>query len=97
MASIIEELDGLARIAWRKEWHNPAWRQFLLSGDTKLLNSIPRFNQYSYTYDEPRDEQDARLVPFGAVPPIAFSEAMGDLARIAGKDNNSTGETKEQS
>lgn len=39
-----------------------------------------------YEYDEPGNDADPRLVAFGAVPPIAFSEALGDLARIAGKD-----------
>jgi hypothetical protein len=37
----------------------------------------------SYVYDEPTDAGDQRLVSYGAVPPIAFSEAMGDLTRIA--------------
>jgi hypothetical protein len=51
----------------------------------------------SYTYDEPRDENDARVVPFGQVPPIAFSEAMGDLVRIAGRgkqESEEAGETE---
>ena len=39
----------------------------------------------SYEYDEPSEASDSRLVPFGEVPAIAFSEAMGDLAKIAGK------------
>jgi hypothetical protein len=40
----------------------------------------------SYTYDEPSDEKDERILPFGEVPPIVYSEAMGDLQRIgAGK------------
>lgn len=39
----------------------------------------------SYTYDEPADEADPRLVAFGAVPVIAYSEAMGDLGKISGK------------
>jgi hypothetical protein len=39
----------------------------------------------SYEYDEPAGAEDPRLVPFGDVPPIAFSEAMGDLRRISGK------------
>ncbi len=39
----------------------------------------------SYTYDEPSGEKDGRLVPFGDVPAIAFSEAMGDLVKISGK------------
>lgn len=38
-----------------------------------------------YEYDEPADAKDHRLVRFGDVPPIAFSEAMGDLTRIAAK------------
>lgn len=37
----------------------------------------------SYNYDEPEDEGDERLLPFGEVPPIVYSEAMGDLQRIA--------------
>jgi HEAT repeat protein len=38
----------------------------------------------SYTYDEPGDEKDARLIAFGDAPPIVYSETLGDLARIAG-------------
>jgi hypothetical protein len=38
----------------------------------------------SYVYDEPENERDARVIPFGAVPPIVFSEVMGELRRIAG-------------
>jgi len=47
----------------------------------------------SYTYDEPADAQDPRLVRFGDVPAIAFSEAMGDLARIAGKPETKDAES----
>ena len=39
----------------------------------------------SYTYDEPADEKDERLIPFGQVPPIVFSETLGDLGKIAGQ------------
>jgi hypothetical protein len=39
----------------------------------------------SYTDDNPSDASDARLIAFGAVPPVVFSEVMGDLKRIAGK------------
>jgi hypothetical protein len=39
----------------------------------------------SYIYDEPNDSKDPRLVSYGEVPPIAFSEAMGDVVKIAGK------------
>lgn len=38
----------------------------------------------SYEYDEPADEKDARLIAFGEVPPIVFSETLGDLTKIAG-------------
>jgi hypothetical protein len=39
----------------------------------------------SYSYDEPSNENDPRLIPFGDVPPIVFSEAMGDLGKVAGQ------------
>jgi hypothetical protein len=39
----------------------------------------------SYTYDEPGDTKDPRLLSYAEVPPIAFSEAMGDLIKISGK------------
>lgn len=38
--------------------------------------------QGSYTYDEPRQESDARLIPFGKVPPIVYSETIADLQAI---------------
>jgi hypothetical protein len=39
----------------------------------------------SYVYDEPGSADDPRLIPYGAVGPIAFSEAMGDMGKIMGK------------
>ena len=50
--------------------------RFVRSGSVKIG---------SYTYDEPANGDDPRVVPLGDVPPIVFSEVMGDLARIAGK------------
>lgn len=44
----------------------------------------------SYLYDEPADAEDGRLLSYGEVPLIAFSEAMGDLSKIAGKSATST-------
>ena len=38
----------------------------------------------SYVYDEPESMDDRRVLSFRDVPPIAFSEALGDLRRIAG-------------
>ncbi len=46
----------------------------------------------SYLYDTPSDEADPRLIPFGEVPPVVFSEVMGDLARIAGQTGEGSGE-----
>lgn len=37
----------------------------------------------SYTYDDPQ-AGDERVLPFGAVPPVVYSEAVGDLKAIAG-------------
>jgi hypothetical protein len=34
-------------------------------------------------YNEPTGEDDPRLIAFGEVPPVVFSEAMGDLGKIA--------------
>jgi hypothetical protein len=44
----------------------------------------------SYEYDEPSNETDPRLVPFGKVPPIAYSEVMSDLKRITLKKGTET-------
>jgi N-acetylneuraminic acid mutarotase len=35
-----------------------------------------------YTYDEPADEKDERLVALGAVPPVIYSEIVLDLKEI---------------
>ena len=45
----------------------------------------------SYVYDTPSDEADSRLIAFGEVPPVVFSEVMGDLARIAGQSVDGSG------
>ena len=37
----------------------------------------------SYTYDDPQGDDDPRVLTFGQVPPIVFSEVMGDLKKIA--------------
>jgi hypothetical protein len=39
----------------------------------------------SYVYDEPSNDNDPRVVPFGEVPPIVFSETMAELGLISGK------------
>jgi hypothetical protein len=38
----------------------------------------------SYTYDEPGNADDPRVIALGEAPPIVFSEVMGDLKKIAG-------------
>jgi hypothetical protein len=36
----------------------------------------------SYTYDEPRNENDERLIKFADVPKIIYSETINDLKKI---------------
>ena len=48
----------------------------------------------SYTYDEPSKEDDPRLIPFGDVPAIPFSETLGDLAKISGKSLDGSADTE---
>ncbi len=36
----------------------------------------------SYTYDEPRDKNDDRLIRFSDIPAIVYSETIGDLKRL---------------
>jgi hypothetical protein len=38
----------------------------------------------SYTYDEPGNAEDERVMALGEAPPIVFSEVMGNLKKIAG-------------
>jgi hypothetical protein len=38
-----------------------------------------------YTYDEPSSGDDPRVIAFGDVPPIVFSETMAELTAISGK------------
>lgn len=47
----------------------------------------------SYTYDEPEKDDDPRLIAFGDVPAVPFSEVMGDLEKITGKSANPEPET----
>jgi len=39
----------------------------------------------SYTYDEPRNENDERLIALGEVPVVVYSEVVSDLMKMAGK------------
>jgi hypothetical protein len=47
-----------------------------------------------YVYDRPSEESDSRLIPFGEVPPVVFSEVMGDLSRIAGQQGDGSAEAQ---
>ena len=40
----------------------------------------------SYVYDEPSKDDDPRLITFSDVPIVPFSETMGDLIKISGKN-----------
>ena len=48
MATIVEALDLLASKSWGKEWQNPAWKQFIQTGDESLLPKLPNFRRYSW-------------------------------------------------
>lgn len=50
---------------------------FVRSGTVKVGN---------YCYDEPGEEKDPRLIPFGEVPAVPYSEVIGDLLRISGQE-----------
>src|SRR5438876_1736960 len=52
MATIIEALDTLASKGWWKEWQNPAWKQFVLTGDDKHLKKLPKFRDHSWLPSE---------------------------------------------
>ena len=69
-------LDGLYMGIGREESITLEDFSFVKSGSVQVGG---------YTYDRPSEESDARLIPFGDVPPVVFSEVMGDLARIAGQ------------
>lgn len=44
----------------------------------------------SYVYDEPSRPNDARLISLEQVPPIVYSETLGDLNRIYPRDQEAT-------
>ena len=44
----------------------------------------------SYLYDEPNKEDDSRLIAFGDVPAVPYSEVMGDLTKIAGQNTGTS-------
>ena len=48
MASIITALETLAAKGWWKEWQNPAWKQFVLTGDEKQLKKLPKFSDHGW-------------------------------------------------
>src|SRR5579859_131294 len=48
MASIIEALESLAAKGWYKEWQQPAWKQFMLTGDEGLLKFLPKFPEHTW-------------------------------------------------
>jgi hypothetical protein len=48
MATIVEALETMAAKGWWKEWQNPAWKQFVLTGDEKQLKKLPKFTEHSW-------------------------------------------------
>lgn len=49
----------------------------------------------SYVYDNPRGERDSRLIAFGTVPPVVYSEVVGDLRRICDQSTEQTDSEEE--
>lgn len=47
----------------------------------------------NYSYDEPYDEKDKRLIPFENVPPIIYSEIMMEIKRLENLADNESEET----
>ena len=85
--------------AYRKEWPHHSLESFLrlegmgVSADFESDTTLKDFFFVrtgsivtgSYTYDEPRDKTDPRLLKLGDVPPIVYSETLADLHFIADK------------
>ncbi|WP_254512440.1 DUF4132 domain-containing protein [Anatilimnocola floriformis] len=84
-ADAILELDGMGISMGLEDSIKLGKFYFVRSGSVEVG---------SYTYDEPHNEQDERLIAFGDVPPIVFSETMGDLGKIVGTkaDGSEAGE-----
>jgi hypothetical protein len=72
---VILYLDGLFMGAGMDDQVSLEIACFVRAGSVKMGG---------YVYDDPGPD-DPRLIPFGEVPPIVYSEAMGDLLTIAGK------------
>jgi len=48
MASIVEALESVGSQRWWKEWQDPAWKQFVLTGDEKYLKKLPKFTEHGW-------------------------------------------------
>src|SRR6185369_5578054 len=60
MTTIIEILDQLAKGQWSGDWQSPAWKQYVLSGDKKLLKQLPKMTGW---YGVPPDFLAALQLP----------------------------------
>ena len=72
ITAIIEQI-GVVSIGYYEE---PA----ILGGLMFVTGNKIRFG--GYFYDEPRDESDFRLINFGDVPPIIYSEVIADIETL---------------
>ncbi len=72
ITAIIEQI-GVVNIGYYEE---PA----ILGGLMFVTGNKIRFG--SYFYDEPGDENDTRLINFGDVPPIIYSEVIADMETL---------------
>jgi hypothetical protein len=73
--SVFLEIEGIAMGYYAADAELQAWYA-VKSGSVKAG---------SYTYDEPENERDARLIPFKEIPAMIYSEVMADLRSLTPK------------
>ena len=64
-------------IAWAPSWTGPLREAWFVKGGSVSTGS--------YTEDEPSSGDDPRVIAFGEVPAIVYSETLAELAAISGK------------
>jgi len=91
-------VDGGGVSSYRKEFQHENIDAFIeledvgvqfyeFTGSLKQFYFVPKGSIYTgnYYYDEPRNEDDARLIPLNKIPPIIYSEIVSDLNVISGQ------------
>jgi hypothetical protein len=95
-------IDGGGISSYRKNFPNEQVEVFIATNnldvtydyDTKMSLGSLYFVKTgsivtgSYTYDEPRNEHDPRLIRLAALPPIIYSEVIADIEKIIEQKEN---------